>query len=296
MGALRLFVRYRRLRTTFKWLTLALAAYVVAGVLARPDWLEVLRRTVFPGIGPSRESLTMFVAVFGTTISPYLFMWQSAEEVEEKRARGEKTVQPRAGASEREIREAGADTITGMTLSQGVGFFIMMSAGAVLYPSGVRDVGTAREPAQALGPIDGGIGTWLFTVGFIGTGMLAVPTLAGGAAYAVAALGGWRASIDDPVDRSRAFHRALLATLPVATGLALSGISPVALLFGSAVVNGMLTPLLLVLVLLITNDERIMPGRTNGRVLNALGVLTLLIMAVASLWLGGWWLRAALGG
>ncbi len=289
IGALLVFLRYARIRVTFKWLTLALLAYFVAGVLANPNWLDVLRRSVVPGIEPSRKYLATFVAVFGTTISPYLFIWQSAEEVEEQRAQGETTLAQRRGATDREIRDERIDTISGMAISQVIGFFIMVSAGAILFPSGVHDIQSARDAAQALHPIGGGIGTVLFAVGFIGTGMLAVPTLVGGSAYAIAALGRWRASINDPFRRSRAFYLALLVSLAVAAGLGLSGVSPVTLLFGSAVVNGILTPPLLVVVMLITNRRGIMGQRTNGWILNALGVITLILMGGASLWLAAWY-------
>ncbi len=296
MGALLVFLKYMRIRTVFKWLTLALFAYFATGLLAHPDWLDVLERTVVPGIRPTPQYLATFVAVFGTTISPYLFIWQSAEEVEEQRAQGRKTLAQRRGASDREIRDARADTIAGMTISQVVGYFIMLSGGALLYPSGVRNVASARDAAQALRPIGGGLGTWLFVIGFLGTGLLAVPTLVGGVAYALAALGHWRASVNDRFGRSRNFYLALLACLVAAVGLPLSGVSPVGLLFGAAVVNGVLTAPLLILVLLITNDRRIMRGRTNGWVMNTLGVLTLLLMGIASIWLGVWFLKSKLGG
>ncbi len=295
IGALLVFFRYARIRLTFKWLTLALLAYFVAGVLAHPDWLDVLRRTVVPSIRPSREYLATFVAVFGTTISPYLFIWQSAEEVEEQRAEGKTTLVQRRGASDREIRDERIDTISGMTISQVIGFFIMMSAGAILFPAGVRDIATARQAAQALHPVGGGLGTILFAVGFVGTGMLAVPTLVGGSAYAIAALGRRRASINDPFGRSRAFYLALLASLAVAAALGLSGASPVTLLFGSAVINGILTPPLLVILMLITNNHKIMGKRTNGWIVNTLGVITLVLMGGATLWLALWFAKSRLG-
>jgi NRAMP (natural resistance-associated macrophage protein)-like metal ion transporter len=286
------FGSYGLLANVLKWLTVSLLAYVVSGVLAGPSWSEVLKRTFVPGIRPTFEYLVTFVGVFGTTISPYLFIWQSGEEVDEAKERGKRSSARWRGASAGELREARADTVIGMTVSQLITYFIIVAAGATLYPSGHRNIGTPLEAAQALRPIGGGVGTALFSVGLIGTGLLAIPTLAGASAFAIAALGRWRSGMSESARQAKAFYGVVAAGVLAATGLALTRVSPVVLLFGAAVMNGILAPPLLVLVLLVANNPEVMGERRNGRALNALTGLSALIMGVAALWLAAWWIAA----
>jgi NRAMP (natural resistance-associated macrophage protein)-like metal ion transporter len=283
------FASYRTIANVFKWLTLALFGYLLAGVLAKPDWGEVLYRTFVPGITWSHEYLVTFVGVFGTTISPYLFVWQSAEEVEEDKAKGRGALAERKGATRAELNEVLEDTVTGMTVSQIICYFIVIAAGSVLYPTGQRDIESARQAAQALHPVGGGLGTILFSVGLIGTGMLGVPTLVGSSAYALAAVKGWRAGINETARQAKGFYAALVVGMLVAAAIDFARINPVTLLFGSAVLNGVLAPPLLVVILLVANNPTIMKRRTNGRLLNVLGVITLMIMSTASLWLAVEW-------
>lgn len=292
MIALVTFLSYRVMEDIFKWLTLALLGYLFAGVLARPEWGLVLRRTLVPGFRHGAEYLTTFVGIFGTTISPYLFVWQSAEEVAELKQESESG----GGGQRLALWRAKWDTIIGMTISQVIGYFIIVAAGATLYPNGVREIGTAREAAQALQPIGGGIGTLLFSIGLIGTGLLAVPTLVGSATYAVAAIAGWRGGIASDWRRAKAFYGVMAIGMVLGGALAATGINPVALLFGSAVLNGLLAPPMLVIVLLVANNRGVMQQAKNGWLMNALGLLALLIMGSTSLWLVAHWVRTRLGG
>ena len=284
------FGSFRIIEDVLKWLTLALLAYCVSGVLARPHWGEVLQRSVVPALDPSRHYLSLFVAVFGTTISPYMFVWQSGEEVDEKKQRDHDTHEVPRAASDAELREARNDTVVGMTFSQIIGWFIMIAAGATLYPTGRRNIGTAAEAARALAPLGGGLGTILFSLGIIGTGLIAVPTLAGATAYAVAALARKPSGMAEPMRRSKVFSATVAAAIVLATVIALTGASPIGMLLLSALVNGILAPPLLVVVLLVANDRSIMANRGNSRTLNILVVLAALIMTVSALWLGGEWL------
>lgn len=321
------FAHYGAIQSVLKWLTLALFGYIVAGVLSGADWGEVLKRTFVPGIRPSREYLSLFVSIFGTTISPYMFLWQSAEEVEEQRKddargrqapsrgrrpqataeqggterkadRGGKPGEAKGGSgrrprrvSARKLRDVRFDTVAGMAVSQVIGFFIIMTAGATLYPMGEREIGTAREAARALQPIGGGMGTVLFSIGMIGTGLLAVCTLVGGIGYAAAALGRRRADMSAQPTQARFFYGVIAVAMLLSAGVATAGVSPVALLLGSALVNGLLAPPLLAIMLWICNDEKIMGEQTNGPVLNTLAGLTLLIMGATSIALLAWWLK-----
>ncbi len=280
--ALVAFTSYERLRTVLKWTTLALFAYVVAGFLAHPDWGHVLRATVVPEITFSGNYLYMFVAVFGTTISPYLFFWQAAEEMEEEKAAGRVTVAQRRGTSPRILRMIRADTIFGMTASQMIGYFVMVCASAVLFARGQHDVQTAEQAALALHPLGSGLGTILFCIGFIGTGIMAIPTLTGGASYVLAALFAWKTGIGEKPRRAPKFYIAMAAATLVAVGLDFTGLSAVQLLVGSAVLSGLLAPPLMVIILLVTNNEKLMAGHTNSRLMNVLGVLATIIMGVAA--------------
>jgi len=276
-------LRYEPLRQLLKWTTLALLAYVVAAFLASPDWGQVLRATVVPEIRLTRAYLYMFVAVFGTTISPYLFFWQAAEELEEEKAAGRKTVAQRRGTSHRVLRMIRADTLVGMTASQLIGYFVMVSGAAVLYPTGHRAIHTAAEAALSLRPLGGGLGTILFCIGFIGTGILAIPTLTGGASYVLAALFGWRTGIGEKPSGAPGFYAAMGATTLLAAVLDFAGLSPVQLLVGSAVLSGLLAPPLLGIILHVANDDEIMAGHTNGRLLNVLGIVTTAIMGLSAI-------------
>lgn len=288
--AVLVFGSFALLEGLLKWLTIALFAYLAAGVLAAPAWGEVLRRTVVPGIHGSFAYLSLFVSVFGTTITPYLFVWQSGEEVDDLRNAGVAGPAARRRRGARMLGDARLDTITGMTVSQLIGYFIIVAAGATLYPAGHRTIGTAREAALALHPIGGGAGTVLFAVGMIGTGLLAVPTLAGASAFAVAALADRPAGMSRTWRRAKAFYGAIAVSTLLAGAVAMTGTSPVQLLIGSAFLNGVLAPPLLAIVLLVANNRAIMREHRNGWGLNALVALSGIIMAAASIWVGLAWL------
>ena len=274
---------YDRLRSVLKWTTLALFAYVAAAFVAHADWRHVLRASVVPEVSFSGAYLYMFVAVVGTTISPYLFFWQAAEEMEEEKAAGRRTVAQRRGTSPRVLRMIRADTVTGMLVSQLIGYFVIVTTGTVLHDRGQYHIESAQQAALALHPLGAGLGTILFCIGFIGTGLLAIPTLIGSASYVLAALFGWRTGIGEKPRRARRFYQAMAAATLVAVALDFTGLSAVKLLVGSAVLSGLLAPPLLVIILVVTNDKKIMAGRTNGRFENSLGILAVAIMGLSAL-------------
>jgi len=274
---------YRQMARVFKWLTLVLFAYIAAAFLAHPHWPEVIKATFVPHIEWSATYLATFVAILGTTISPYLFFWQTAQEVEEERAAGRKTIKARRGATAEELRTARMDVITGMAFAGVVMYFIIVATGATLYKSGQRDIETARQAAEALRPLAGNLAYLLFTVGLVGTGMLGIPALAGSAAYAVAEAMHWRGSLNDTPRIAPKFYGVLAAA--VVLGLALNAlkVNAVKMLFYAAVVNGVLAPPLIVLVTLLTSDKRIMGKHTNSPLIKWLGWITAVVMAVASI-------------
>jgi NRAMP (natural resistance-associated macrophage protein)-like metal ion transporter len=273
---------YARIARFFKWLTLVLFAYILAGVLARPDWAAVLRATFLPHMEFSRAYLSVFVAILGTSISPYLFFWQAAQEVEEERAMGRKTVAMRKGASPHELKKARTDVITGMALSNLIMYFIIMTTATTLHAHGVTDIGTAQQAAEALRPVAGRGAYLLFTLGIIGTGVLAVPVLAGSCAYAIAEAKGWAASLEQPPRLGAKFYAVLAAAVLLGTGLDFLGLDAVKMLFWSAVVNGVLAPPLVFLVVLLTSNKKVMGPHVNPPLLRWLGWITGVVMSVAA--------------
>jgi NRAMP (natural resistance-associated macrophage protein)-like metal ion transporter len=273
---------YRHIARIFKWLTLVLFAYVLAAVLARPSWTAVLGATLIPRVEWSNGSLSTFVAILGTTISPYLFFWQAAEEVEEERARGGRRRSQRRGATDSELRRALVDVVTGMFFSNLVMYFIILTTGATLHVHGQTAITTARQAAEALRPLAGNGAYWLFTLGLIGTGMLGVPVLAGSCAYAIAEARTWRGSLDAPPRLARKFYAVVAGAMGLGLVLDYARVEAVALLFWSAVLNGVLAPPLIVLVVRLTSDPTIMGSRVNHPLLNGLGWATALVMTAAT--------------
>ena len=273
---------YRQIARIFKWLTLVLFAYVVTAFLAYPDWGAVLRATVVPHVEWSNAYLAIFVGILGTTISPYLFFWQAAQEVEEDRAAGRRTVQQRRGATDTELRRARTDVLTGMFFSNFVMYFIILTTAATLHASGQTSIATARQAAEALRPLAGDGAYWLFAIGIIGTGMLGVPVLAGSCAYAVAEAEGWRGSLEDTPRLARRFYAVVAISMLVGLSLNFVRLDAVTMLFWSAVVNGVLASPLIVLVVLLTGDRAVMGTRVNPPLLRWLGWATAAIMTAAA--------------
>lgn len=273
---------YRHIARVFKWLTLVLFAYVAAAFLARPDWGQVLRATFVPRIQWNSHYLATFVAILGTTISPYLFFWQAAQEVEEERKEGRRTVHQRRGATDGELRTARTDVMTGMAFSNLIMYFIILTTGATLFASGHRDISTAREAAEALQPLAGNAAYLLFTLGLVGTGMLGVPVLAGSAAFATAEAMHWRGSLDDRPRVAKKFYAVLAVAVVLGLALNFFEINAVEMLFYAAVVNGVLASPLIVLVTMLTSDEKVMGKRVNSPLLKWLGWITAAVMTAAT--------------
>ena len=276
------FSSYRHIARVFKWLTLVLFAYVGAGFLAHPAWGTVLRATVIPHIEWSARYFAVLVGLLGTTISPYLFFWQAAEEVEEERAIGRGTERRRQGATRKELRRSLIDVLVGMFFSNVVMYFVILTTAATLHQSGQTNITTAREAAEALRPLAGPAAYWLFTLGLVGTGMLGVPVLAGSCAYTIAEAFRWRGSLEDTPTSARRFYAVVAIAVLVGLLLNIVGINAVAMLFWSAVVNGVLAPPLIVLVLLLTSSRAVMGTRANPPLLRWLGWATAATMSAAA--------------
>lgn len=274
---------YRLIAKSFKWLTLVLASYVVTAFITRVDWPAALRATFVPHLEWSRAYLSILVAILGTTISPYLFFWQAAEEVEEERAMG-RNLKARRGATADELAAARTDVITGMFVSQAIMYFIVLTTGATLHAHGHTNITTAQEAAQALRPLGGAAAYWLFTLGLIGTGMLSVPVLAGSCAYAIAEARAWRGgSLNRKPGRAKKFYSVIAVAMALGIGLDFFGFNAIRMLFISAVINGVLAPPLILLVILLTRDPRVMREDVNPPLLNFLGWATFAVMSIAAI-------------
>jgi NRAMP (natural resistance-associated macrophage protein)-like metal ion transporter len=273
---------YRQIARVFKWITLVLLAYVAAAFFAHVDWRSALAATLVPRLSWSRDSLSVLVAILGTTISPYLFFWQAAQEVEEERARG-RNLAHRKSATNAELRRARIDVVTGMFASNFIMYFIILTTAATLHAHGAVHISTARQAAEALRPFAGNAAYWLFTLGLIGTGMLGVPVLAGSSAYAIAEATAARGSLEKKPRAARRFYSVLAAAMIGGLAIDFAGLNAVKMLFWSAVVNGALAPPLILLVVMLTSNPRVMGERTNSPALRAFGWATFVLMSVATI-------------
>ncbi|HMG72182.1 MAG TPA: Nramp family divalent metal transporter [Pyrinomonadaceae bacterium] len=274
---------YRFIAKIFKWLTLVLFAYVITAFLAHPDWRAVLHSTFVPHVQWSSGYIATFVGILGTTISPYLFFWQAAQEVEEERKKGRRTVAEREGATDEELRQSRTDVLTGMFFSNLVMYFIILTTAATLHAHGKTTIDTAQQAAEALKPLAGNGAYLLFTLGLIGTGMLGVPVLAGAAAYAVAEARNWRGTLEDKPRLAKKFYAIVALAMILGLVLDYAGFNAVKMLFWSAVLNGVLAPPLIVLVVLLTSNKKVMGDRVNPPLLKWLGWATAGVMTVAAI-------------
>ena len=279
--ALQVWGSYRLIERTFKWLTLALLAYIGSAFFARPDWGAVLRGTLVPTVSADPAFLTALVAVLGTTISPYLFFWQASTEVEEAAA-GRPEAGPRPEATDAQLRAAAWDVDLGMVFSNVVMYFIILATAATLHASGQTTVATATEAAQALEPLAGRGAEALLALGLVGSGLLAVPVLTGASAYAVAEARGWRHSLSERPRDAKPFYAVIVGSTLLGMLVNVVGIDPITALYWTAVLNGLLAPPLLALVMLMANNRAVMGARTNDRVLNVLGWAATVAMALAA--------------
>jgi len=283
VGAL-IWTSYRTIERTFKWLTLVLGAYIVIAFLAVIDWRTALLSTFVPRLKWSHEYFAVLVAIFGTTISPYLFFWQAAQEVEEERALGRCSRRQRRGASVEELRNSRTDVITGMFASNAIMYFIVLATAATLHVAGQTNIATAREAAEALRPLAGAGSYWLFTLGIIGTGMLAVPVLAGSCAYAFAEAARWReGSLAARPARARKFYGVIAAAVGIGLAFTYTGVAAIRLLFVTAIINGVMAPPLVLLVVLLTSNRSVMGKVVNPKPLSWLGWATFWTMTAACL-------------
>jgi NRAMP (natural resistance-associated macrophage protein)-like metal ion transporter len=281
--ALQVWGSYQLIANIFKWLTLSLFAYVFSAFLCKPNLAEVMRGTFIPSFPWNRAFLALTVGILGTTISPYMFFWQSNQEVEEEIAAGRKTLSQRKGATDAELKYAAWDVNVGMLMSNTVMYFIILSTAATLFKAGKTEIQSAAEAAEALRPLAGRAAEALLALGLIGTGFLAVPILTGSSAYAVAEAFGWKHGFDKRPERAKEFYWLIAISTLLGMMINFAGINPIKALFLTAVLNGFLAPPMLVLIMKVSNNRKIMGERVNGRVLNLAGWMTAAVMSAAAI-------------
>jgi NRAMP (natural resistance-associated macrophage protein)-like metal ion transporter len=280
---------YALLSRVLKWLALALLAYVVTAFLVKPDWGDILRHAVVPEFHAGGHWITTAVALLGTTISPYLFFWQSSMMVEEEKNKGRKTVAQRKGATKGEIADAHADVNTGMIYSNLVMFFIIATTAVTLGAHGKHDIATAQDAAEALRPLAGDFAYLLFALGMVGTGLLAIPVLAGSSAYVASEMLSFRTGLAETPKRAPRFYAILAAGIIVGTILNVLHLDPIKVLFWSAVFNGVAAVPLVFAIVMIAGNAKIMGRWTSSPLARAWGWLTFALMTCAAIAMFVFW-------
>jgi Mn2+/Fe2+ NRAMP family transporter len=278
------FIPYHRYVGLLKWLTFSLLAYVGVVFTVKIDWHAVAVGALVPKFELSGEALTLVVAVFGTTISPYLFFWQSSQEVEDEEA------DPEAGAlidrpeqANRELNRIGWETWVGMAMSNGIAFFIMLTTAVTLHAAGKTDIQTAEQAAEALKPIAGEAAAFLFSLGLIGTGLLAIPILAGSAAYAAAEARGWQTGLERPLAEARPFYIVIAVAIVLGIAVVFSPLDPIKALIWSAVLNGVIVVPIMAAMMIVASRRKIMGDFVAALWQRLLGWAATAIMAAAAI-------------
>nr|WP_294848102.1 Nramp family divalent metal transporter [uncultured Sphingomonas sp.] len=285
---LEVFVSYGRYARVLKWATLSLFAYVGVLIVSHVDWGEALRGIVIPSLAFDRVHAMALVAVFGTTISPYLFFWQAGQEVEEQHRRHVKPLHASPTKAGAELKRIRTDTLVGMGFSHMVALAIILATAATLHQSGVRDIGSAADAAQALRPVAGNFAFALFAIGIIGTGLLAIPILAGSAAYAVSEMFDWTEGLGRKPKEAKAFYTVIAVATLGGVAINFFPIDPMRALYWAAVANGLLAPPLMVVLMLMARNKRVMGKLCIPRGLALFGWLgTAVMFGVAALFLIG---------
>jgi NRAMP (natural resistance-associated macrophage protein)-like metal ion transporter len=277
------FGSYQLIKKIFRWLALSLLTYVVAAILAKPSIGETLRGTFIPTVQFNNEFLSLVVAIIGTSLSAYLFTWQSNQEVEEEIAMGRIKLWQRKGATKRELKKSKKDILYGMFFSNLIMYFIILSTASTLFKAGKIDISSAADAARALSPLAGDAAGILFAIGIVGVGFLAVPIMTTGAAYDLSQALGWRHSLHAKPAEAKKFYGAIVVITLVAMGMNFFGINPMKALVFAGIVQGFSTPPLMLMIMLMTNNKKVMGKHVNSKRLNFLGWTTTAAIFLASI-------------
>ena len=275
-----IFFSYERLSSLFRWFTLPVLAYIASAFFTNLSFREVISHALIPRFNINRTNLTGIVAMLGTTISPYLFFWQASEEVEEQRSQAGLK---RMLVTKKEVKGMRQNVVVGMVLSNLVMFFVLASAAGTLHQNNITNITNTAQAALALEPLAGSLSAFLFTIGVIGTGILAIPVLAGSAAYAVSEAFGWQEGLDKRFTEAKPFYIVIAVSILLGLIFSILPFNPISLLYTTAIIYGILAPLLIILILRIANNKKIMKDKVNGRLSNAVNLFTFFLMTAAVL-------------
>jgi NRAMP (natural resistance-associated macrophage protein)-like metal ion transporter len=268
---------YQKIAMILKWLCLNLLLYIIVPFMVGQDWLTVAKKTFIPTIKFDKEFISIIVAILGTTISPYLFFWQTTMEAEDQNHKGTVMVNKRI------LNDMKTDVNLGMLLSNLVMFFMILTTGTVLFKGGIHQIDTVDQAAKALEPLAGKLTYFIFATGVLGTGLLAIPVLAGSQSYMLAETFGWKAGLDKKFAQAKPFYSSIIVSLLVGLSLDFFGVSPIKALLYTAIVYGLTAPVMIAVIMHIGNNKKIMKQHTNTSLSNILGALTLLIMTAAAI-------------
>lgn len=282
---LQIYSAYKKYANVLKWLAMILLAYVLSALLIDGiNWREILKSAVTPNMSLSRDSIILICAILGTTISPYLFFWQTSQEVEERIEKGLTNIKLRQNdVNNEEVKNMRTDVWSGMFLSNLVMFFIIVTCAAALNANGITNIDTAAQAAEALRPFAGDYSYFLFALGIIGTGLLGIPVLAGSSSYTIAESFGWRQGLHLKLKQAYAFYGIIIISMLIGIGINFTGIDPIKALIYSAVANGLAAPVILVCIVILASSKRVMGERRSGWLGKIMGWITVALMSIAGI-------------
>lgn len=279
---LQIFLSYKEYAKYLKYLSFVLLAYVVSAFSVKMNWIEVFQNTIIPNLHFSKEVIILICAAFGTTLSPYLFFWQSSQEVEEEILKGEKTIKIRQLNNKIEdVKSMQIDVWSGMFVSNLIMFFIIATCAATLFTNGITNIATASDAALALRPFAGNFAFTLFALGILGTGLLAIPVLAGSASYAISESFGWKTGLFKKFKQATAFYGVIIVAMVLGIVLNFIGLDPIKALIYSAVLNGIISPFMIFFIVRLSSDSSIMGDFKNKKISNIFGWLTFVLISLA---------------
>ena len=279
---LEVLVPYRKYAKYLKWLVLAVFSYIFTGLIINMDWSILLHDGLIPQITFSKTQILLITGILGTTISPYLFFWQTSQEIEEEISEGKTTIISRKGTNIAEVKKMRIDIWAGMFLSNLVMFFIIAVCSSTLFANGITNIETAADAARALAPLAGDFAFLLFAIGIIGTGLLAIPILAGSTAYAISESFGWKEGLYRKFKTAHAFYGVIVVSIIIGIILNFIGINPIKALIYSAIANGIVAPVILVFIVKISGSKKIMGDFKNSFIKNTIGWIATIFMGITA--------------
>ncbi|MDE2031094.1 MAG: Nramp family divalent metal transporter [Patescibacteria group bacterium] len=280
---LEVFIPYQKYVKYLKWLVITLFSYILTGLIIHMNWSTLFKDAMIPHMTFSKTQILLITGILGTTISPYLFFWQTSQEIEEKIKEGRTTVHSRRGTNKNEIKKMRTDVWFGMFVSNLVMFFIIAVCANTLFVHGITNINTASDAALALSPLAGPWATLLFAIGIIGTGLLAIPILAGSASYAISESFGWKEGLYRKLNEARAFYGIIIISIIIGIIINFIGIDPIKALLYAAIVNGLIAPIILLFIVQISSSKKVMGHYKNSKIISTLGWIVTLLMGITAI-------------